>query len=240
MNRPTRIVKRTMDLIIAICGLVITFPLVFLIALGIKLTSRGPVLYRQRRAGAIQSATADPVADAPTFVLYKFRSMRQHAERETGVALAAQDDPRVTALGRLLRRTRLDELPQLFNVLKGEMSIVGPRPERPELLALLAQAIPYFEERMRMVKPGITGLAQVELSYTGRMPPDSLLHPFAEQLVNPFELEGAKGALADDMRIKLLYDLAYSARLENFRCFLKTDLSILMRTPLIMLGGKGR
>jgi lipopolysaccharide/colanic/teichoic acid biosynthesis glycosyltransferase len=240
MDRPTRIAKRAMDLALASIGLVLSAPLLALIALGVRLTSRGPVFYGQLRAGTIQDVRADPVADAPTFMLYKFRSMLWGAEERTGVVLAARNDPRVTRLGRLLRRSRLDELPQLWNVLKGEMSIVGPRPERPEMLRLLAQAIPYFEERMRLVKPGITGLAQVELDYTGQMPPDSILRPYADQLLNPFELEAARGSLADDMRIKLLYDLAYSARLENFRSFLKTDLSILARTPRVMIKGLGR
>jgi lipopolysaccharide/colanic/teichoic acid biosynthesis glycosyltransferase len=166
--------------------------------------------------------------------------MVQDAEKNTGAVLASKGDSRITSVGRLLRRTRLDELPQLINVLRGEMSLVGPRPERPEILENLALAIPYFEERMRMVKPGITGLAQVELSYTGEMAPGSGLRKYAEQLLNPYKVEGAEGALADDMRTKLLYDFAYSARLESFRSFLETDLSIIARTPLVMILGKGR
>ena len=96
--------------------------------------------------------------------------MRQDAEKHTGAVLASKDDPRITRIGNLLRKTRLDELPQLWNVLVGEMSLVGPRPERPELLVDLALAIPFFEERMRDVKPGITGLAQISLGYTGAIP----------------------------------------------------------------------
>ena len=97
--------------------------------------------------------------------MLKFRSMRTDAEKLSGPVLATENDPRVTRVGRLLRKTRLDELPQFINVLRGDMSIVGPRPERPELAEQLAMAIPYFEERMRDVKPGITGLAQIFSGY---------------------------------------------------------------------------
>jgi lipopolysaccharide/colanic/teichoic acid biosynthesis glycosyltransferase len=240
VNDSVRIAKRIMDVAFAGVGLLIMSPLFLLIALGVKLTSRGPVFFVQRRAGAVQSVTADVTSEVPTFQMYKFRSMVQDAERKTGAVFAAVGDPRITGLGRLLRRTRLDELPQLLNVLRGDMSLVGPRPERPEMLQNLALAIPYFEERMRLVKPGITGLAQVELDYTGKMPPNSKLRPYADQLLNPFKLEAAAGALADDMRTKLLYDLAYSARLERFGAFLATDLGILLRTPLVMIFGRGR
>ena len=107
--------------------------------------------------------------------MLKFRSMKPDAERLTGMVVATAGDPRITRVGKFLRRTRLDELPQFLNVLMGDMSIVGPRPERPELAEQLAMAIPYFEERMRDVKPGITGLAQINLSYTGKPFPDSHL-----------------------------------------------------------------
>jgi len=172
--------------------------------------------------------------------MLKFRSMRPDAERLTGVVVASKDDPRVTRVGKILRKTRLDELPQFFNVLMGHMSIVGPRPERMELAEQLAMAIPYFEERMRDVKPGITGLAQINLSYTGKPYPDSHLAKMAPELTNPFKVEGAEDALADDMRMKLLYDLAYCATLEDFGSFLRTELSILLRTPLVMIRGLGR
>jgi len=172
--------------------------------------------------------------------MLKFRSMRPDAEKHTGPVLATQDDPRITKIGKVLRRTRLDELPQFINVFLGDMSIVGPRPERPELAAQLAMAIPYFEERMRDVKPGITGLAQISLSYTGKPLPGSLIEPFSKDLTNPFRVEGAEDALADDMRVKLLYDLAYSAATENFRAFMLLELGILFRTPLVMLRALGR
>ena len=144
-------------------------------------------------------------------------------------------DPRVTRIGKFLRKTRLDELPQLWNVLVGDMSIVGPRPERPELMENLALAIPFFEERMRDIKPGITGLAQISLGYTGSIPEGSEISKLAATLQNPWQLEETKGSLADDMRIKLLYDLAYTASLERFDTFLRTELGIIFKTPFVML-----
>jgi len=165
--------------------------------------------------------------------------MKPDAERLTGMVVATAGDPRITRVGKFLRRTRLDELPQFLNVLMGDMSIVGPRPERPELAEQLAMAIPYFEERMRDVKPGITGLAQINLSYTGKPFPDSHLAKYEQDLTNPFKMEGTEDALADHMRIKLLYDLAYSAATEELRTFLPLELSILVKTPLVMLRALG-
>jgi len=172
--------------------------------------------------------------------MLKFRTMHVNAERRTGAVLAEENDPRVTRVGRILRKTRLDELPQLWNVLKGDMSLVGPRPERPELLENLALAIPFFEERMRDCKPGITGLAQVSLTYSGHAPAGSALAEYEDTLTNPYRLELARGALADDMRTKLLLDLAYVVSLERFSTFLKTELYIMLRTPWVMLRGLGR
>jgi lipopolysaccharide/colanic/teichoic acid biosynthesis glycosyltransferase len=171
--------------------------------------------------------------------MLKFRSMRPNAEKLTGAVLAAEGDPRITRVGRFLRRTRLDEIPQFLNVLRGQMSLVGPRPERPELAEQLAMAIPYFEERMRDVKPGITGLAQISLSYTGKPFPGSKLEELTRDLTNPFKMEGTEDALADHMRIKLLYDLAYSAATESMRTFIPLELAILLRTPLVMLKAIG-
>jgi lipopolysaccharide/colanic/teichoic acid biosynthesis glycosyltransferase len=225
-------------------GLAITLPLYPFIATAIYLESPGPVFFRQRRAGQLLSFHQPPTGGAPRprfkeFFMLKFRSMRPDAEKHTGVVLATQDDPRITKVGRILRKTRLDELPQFFNVLRGDMSLVGPRPERPELAEQLAMAIPYFEERMRDVKPGITGLAQISLGYTGKPPPGSILEPFHADLTNPFKMEGAEDALADDMRMKLLYDLAYSAHTESLRAFIPLELQIIIRTPLVMLRALG-
>lgn len=139
---------------IAALATVALAPVMLLVALLVKLTSPGPVLYRQQRVGQRNRI----------FTLYKFRSMVQDAEALSGAVWAKRNDPRVTPLGRRLRKLRLDELPQLFNVLKGDMSIVGPRPERPEFVADLEQQIPYYRQR-HAIKPGITGWAQIKHKY---------------------------------------------------------------------------
>ena len=226
-----RIIKRMMDLVVSTLGIIFFAPVMTGIALAIKSTSPGPVLYRQRRAGMIHSES-DPTFDE--FWVYKFRTMVCNAEAKTGAILAQERDPRITRVGHFLRRTRLDELPQFFNVLLGSMSMVGPRPERPELIRNLALAIPFFEERMRLVKPGITGLAQISLSYSGRLPENSEMAKLKQTLINPFALEGVEDSEADDMRTKMLYDCAYAATLENFWEFLRMDLGILVKTPLVM------
>jgi sugar transferase (PEP-CTERM system associated) len=152
--RPTaRRLKRMLDLVFAAIGLLLAAPLMLLAAIAVKLGSPGPVLYRQQRAGEFGRA----------FVLNKFRSMRVDAE-VSGARFAEENDPRITAVGRFLRKTRIDELPQLWNVLKGEMSMVGPRPERPVFIEQLEQQVPFFKQRL-YVKPGITGHAQVRCRY---------------------------------------------------------------------------
>ncbi|MCP4680251.1 MAG: glycosyl transferase [Deltaproteobacteria bacterium] len=231
MQRSIRFTKRLIDLFISTTGVLCAAPLMSCIAIAIKTGSRGPIIYKQERAGMIP---ADSSKGGDSFWIYKFRTMVQDAEKTTGAVLASSRDPRVTRLGQLLRKTRLDELPQLFNVMKGEMSIVGPRPERPEILRTLSSAIPFFEERMRLVKPGITGLAQIKLSYTGRLPENSELGKLTDSLLNPYGLPETLNSTADDMRVKLLFDLAYSASLEKFSSFLKTDLEIILKTPLVM------
>jgi sugar transferase (PEP-CTERM system associated) len=159
------------SLIFSIIGLIVAAPLMLLIALAVKLTSKGPVLYRQLRVGM----------NGRVFTIYKFRSMYVNAEARTGAIWAAKNDPRITPLGNWLRKLRLDELPQLWNVLKGDMAAVGPRPERPEFVEMLAQQIPYYRQRLA-VKPGITGWAQIN-------------HKYGDTLV--------------DSMIKLEYDLYY-------------------------------
>jgi lipopolysaccharide/colanic/teichoic acid biosynthesis glycosyltransferase len=236
-----RIAKRAIDLLASGVGLAVTVPLYPVIGAAIWIDSPGPLFYRQRRAGQLEGAEGTPPRlRFREFHMLKFRTMRPDAERMTGAVLAQQGDPRITRVGRFLRKTRLDELPQFWNVLKGDMSLVGPRPERPELLANLALAIPFFEERMRNVKPGITGLAQVSLGYSGRAPDGSPITQFKEQLTNPFKLDGADDSDADDMRMKMLFDLAYSATLERFASFIATELSVIVKTPLVMLKGLGR
>jgi lipopolysaccharide/colanic/teichoic acid biosynthesis glycosyltransferase len=232
------------DIVGASLGLAMTLPLYPLIAAAIYLESPGAVFIRQKRAGQLRdvegiSPDGVPRPQFQHFTMFKFRSMRPDAEKYTGPVLATEEDPRITRVGRILRKTRLDEIPQFINVLLGEMSLVGPRPERPELAEQLAMAIPYFEERMRDVKPGITGLAQVSLGYTGKPLPDSVLAMFERDLTNPFKVDGAEDALADHMRMKLLYDLAYSAATEDLKAFLTLELTIILKTPLVMIGARG-
>ncbi len=236
--RSVRIAKRAIDIAGAALGLVLTAPLLPFIAAAIYVDSPGPVLFRQRRAGSLKKITngggrKELVFDE--FDMHKFRTMIPDAEKHTGVVVAGQDDPRITRVGKFLRKSRLDELPQFWDVLRGKMSLVGPRPERPELLQNLSYAIPLFEERMRDVKPGITGLAQISLGYTGSIPEGSEIEKLASTLQNPWQLDETKGSLADDMRIKLLYDLAYTASLERLDTFLRTELGIIVKTPLVML-----
>lgn len=236
-----RLAKRAVDLLGATAGMALTAAVTPAIAAAIYLDSPGPIFYKQvragrlRRAGSPGSRGSSLRAEFETFSMYKFRTMRPNAEAGTGAVISAAGDPRITRVGAFLRKSRLDELPQFLNVLRGDMSIVGPRPERPELLNDLSYAIPYFEERMRDVKPGITGLAQISLGYTGEVQEDSEIAPYASAIQNPFDLEETKGNLADDMRMKLLYDIAYTASLERFSTFARLEAEILFKTPLVML-----
>jgi sugar transferase (PEP-CTERM system associated) len=170
-TRVLRSLKRALDSVFAIIGIAVMTPVMLIVAALVKLTSAGPALYHQQRVGQ----------HGRLFTVHKFRSMREDAERDTGAVWASSRDSRVTTVGRFLRRTRLDELPQLWNVLKGEMSLVGPRPERPEFVAKLTEQIPYYGLR-HGVRPGLTGWAQVRYTY---------------------------GASVEDALEKLQYDLFY-------------------------------
>jgi len=170
-TRVTASIKRVIDLTIAIVGLVILAPVIAVIAALVRLTSPGPAFYHQRRVGE----------NGRMFTVHKLRTMRNDAEAETGAVWASANDSRVTPLGSFLRRTRLDEVPQLWNVIVGEMSVVGPRPERPEFVSQLTREIPFYGLR-HSVRPGLTGWAQVRYTY---------------------------GATVEDALEKLQYDLFY-------------------------------
>jgi sugar transferase (PEP-CTERM system associated) len=177
---PFRRLKWAVDLFLAAVLLVVAAPVMAIVAVAIRLESRGPALFRQERMGL----------NGLRFVLIKFRSMYQDAEQHTGPVWATEDDPRVTRVGRFIRKTRLDELPQLWNVLRGEMSFIGPRPERPHFVQSLQEIVPYYSQRL-VVRPGITGWAQVRYQY---------------------------GASVEDALEKLQYDLYY---IKNMSLFLE-------------------
>ena len=154
LSMEQRFIKRTIDIIGAVILLLITLPLMLLTALAVKLYDRGPVLYKQIRC----------TIDQKQFYIMKFRSMRIDAEKDGVARLAQKNDNRITPVGRFIRKCRLDELPQLFNILKGDMSFIGPRPERPEIIAQYVEIIPEFVFRMK-VKAGLAGFAQVYGKY---------------------------------------------------------------------------
>jgi lipopolysaccharide/colanic/teichoic acid biosynthesis glycosyltransferase len=205
-------VSRAMNLVLATVGLVVLLPVLILVALIVKLTSRGPIFYTQTRVGidrrwrptlALQEKRVQDLGGA-AFTIYKFRTMFEDAEGKSGAVWAAQNDPRVTPAGRFLRKFRLDELPQLFNVLRGDMNIVGPRPERPSIVARLREDIHEYPFRQR-VRPGITGLAQINQNY------DTCL---------------------EDVRAKVRFDLEYLRRqslAEDFRIMLRTVPSVILK-----------
>ena len=163
--------KRIIDIIVSLLLLLVNIPTMVISTLAIKLDSKGPVFFKQERSGL----------NGKTFRMVKFRSMYQDAEKHTGPVWSQKNDPRITKVGRILRALRIDEIPQMYNVLKGEMSLVGPRPERPFFVEKLSQEIPYYKRRLK-VRPGITGWAQVK-------------HKYDESI--------------EDVKIKLRYDLFY-------------------------------
>ncbi|MBB1311959.1 MULTISPECIES: sugar transferase [Aliivibrio] len=207
INQPTIKAKRAFDVCLSLIGLLITLPLFPLIAIAIKVNSKGPVFYRQLRVG---KAMPEQIY---VFEMIKFRSMVEDAEVSTGATLALKGDTRVTLVGRFLRKTRLDELPQFFNVLNGDMSLVGPRPERPTFYNKLEHEIPYFSERTYGVLPGITGLAQVNQGYDTSI---------------------------EDVRSKVGFDHSYALSLHSISSWIKSDSYILLMTIKVMLFARGQ
>lgn len=230
LSPTTRFAKRTLDIVVATGLLLLLWPVMLLTAIAVKLTSPGPVIFKQTRVGLnlrkkktdrrkknigpppgeverrrIENDRRNEYKYGKEFTLYKFRTMRNDAERN-GAQFAVKGDSRVTPIGRFLRKTRIDELPQLWNVLKGEMSMVGPRPERPEFIEHLSKEIPDYIQRLGL-KPGLTGLAQVENGYDNDI---------------------------DSFRRKVTYDLLY---LQN--CCLWNDIKVLIRTIRVVLTGSG-
>ena len=193
-SRLQHVAKRLTDIVLATLGFVLAAPLMLAVAIAIKLTSRGPVVYRQQRVGQ----------HGRVFHAYKFRSMREDAEKDTGAVWASRNDDRVTQVGRFIRQSRIDELPQLWNIVCGHMSLVGPRPERPEFVSDLTRQIPFYGQR-HTIRPGLTGWAQVRYTY---------------------------GASVEDALEKLQYDLFYiknmSLALDLF-IITKTIKTVLMR-----------
>lgn len=179
MTPPIKILRRFMDMFCATLGLILSAPLMPFIIVALKLDSEGEIFFRQTRVGEGERI----------FTIYKFRTMRQDAEAESGAIWSDDGDPRITRFGKFMRKTRIDELPQLLNVLQGDMSFVGPRPERPEFVEFLKKKVPYYSYR-HVVKPGITGWAQVRFSY---------------------------GASVEDALSKLRFDLFY---IKNYTPFL--------------------
>jgi lipopolysaccharide/colanic/teichoic acid biosynthesis glycosyltransferase len=204
--------RRVVNVVLALLGLVLVLPVMLVIAALVKLSSPGPVFYTQTRVGLDRRWNRDNAQNrrrngdigGKPFEIYKFRTLRVDAEKDTGAVWAQQEDPRVTPVGRVLRQYRLDELPQFFNVLRGEMNIVGPRPERPQIFARLREDIVEYPLRQR-AKPGITGLAQINNKYD---------------------------ACLDDVRRKVDFDLRYIQRQsvsEDLKIMLKTVPVILFR-----------
>jgi len=229
LTAQTRLGKRILDITVATTLLVILTPLMVIVGVLVKLTSPGPMIFKQTRVGlnlrrpgkdrrqsdgrfSGETDRRDSASDRRTefaygrhFTLYKFRTMRNDAEKD-GAKFAVKGDPRVTRIGKFLRKARLDEFPQLVNVIRGEMSLVGPRPERPEFMVELSDQIPYYLERLGL-KPGLTGVAQI---------------------INGYDNE------IESFRRKAAFDLHY---LQN--CSVWNDFKILVRTIKVVLSGSG-
>lgn len=198
--------KRVFDILFSIFAILCLLPIVPFLAIAIKLDTEGPVFYMQQRLGRSQHGKHN------IFNIIKFRTMGTDAEKEGVALLAKKSDPRITRAGRFLRKTRLDETPQFINVLLGDMSVIGPRPERPQLTEEIDKKMPFFSERNYQVLPGLTGLAQINQSYL-----DSV----------------------DDIDKKLAFDHAYSLAISKPSTWLSMELSILCKTVLTVLKCNG-
>ncbi len=205
-------INRALNVTLALVGLLILLPVLIVVSFLIKLTSRGPILYTQTRVGldrrwrrtlALREYRQEDLG-GQVFTIYKLRTMRLDAEKVSGAVWATENDPRVTRLGRFLRKYRVDEVPQLWNILRGDMNIVGPRPERPSIVARLRTDIPEYRFRQR-VRPGLTGLAQINQNY------DTTL---------------------EDVRLKVNWDLRYIREQSlwlDIRIMLQTVPSVILR-----------
>ncbi len=186
-------IKRLLDIIVSLIILIVTLPVTLITAVVIKLDSEGGIFFKQERCGI----------NGKIFKIYKFRSMKKDAEKTTGPVWSQKDDPRITRVGKFIRKVRIDEIPQMMNVLNGEMSIIGPRPERPFFVEKLSQQIPYYKRRLK-VRPGITGWAQVK-------------HKYDETI--------------EDVKIKLRYDLFYIENMSlrmDFKILFRTIFVVLL------------
>ena len=206
--------RRLLNVSVATVGIVVAAPIMLLVAVLVKLTSRGPVVYMQTRVGldkrtpgaGMENHRRTKDIGGKPFRIYKFRTMQVDAEAKSGAVWATPSDPRLTPVGGFLRQYRLDEIPQLFNVLKGDMNIVGPRPERPQLFETLKHDVEFYHLRQR-AKPGITGLAQISQNYDGCL---------------------------DDVRRKVQFDLEYLRRRS-----LAQDIRIMVKTVPVVLFRRG-
>lgn len=206
-TQSTQTIKRLSDIIFSCIGLTLTLPLWPFIAFAIKYDSSGPIFYRQIRVGQISETKVE------LFEIFKFRTMTNDAEKKSGAVWATKNDPRITHIGRFLRATRLDELPQFINVIRGDMSLIGPRPERPEMCGNLQNALPFYLERTTGLRPGLTGLAQVNSGYDNDL---------------------------EDVKNKIAWDHAYAIALSSPIQWLRMDLYILFKTSYIMFAKRGQ
>jgi len=199
--------KRIFDILSAFVGLCLTAVLLPFIVLAIKLDSKGPLFFHQLRVGRLHPDRTE------LFLVHKFRTMYVGAESDGKAQWAKKDDPRITRVGKWLRLIRMDELPQLYNVLCGEMSLIGPRPERPVFIKQLEESIPFYTERSYGVAPGITGYAQIKLGYDEKI---------------------------EDVKEKVQYDHAYALALSKPMSWISMDIFIFLQTIKVVILGRGQ